>query len=366
MARWAQRAEGKRLDRVCFDDSSSAPKQVHRTNPELEDRILELRRHLRDESPLGEYGPEAIRRALMEQDGSAPSLSTIKRVFRRRGALDGKRRVRRKAPPPGWYLPEVRNRLAELDSLDVIEDLKIENGPLVDVLNLVELHGKRIRSWAVEGPFTAKNTHVALLEHWRDHGLPAYVQFDNAPIFTGGARHADTLGTVIRLCLALGVTPVFAPVREHGLQNAVESANGRYQDKVWRRFHHAGLAELRKRSRAYEAASNLKNAAAIGEAPARRPFPGGGWLSLPSKAQGRVIFIRRTNEKSEVEVLGRAYRVSQCWPHRLVRCDVDLTTDELCFFGLRRSAHEEQPLLKKVEYLVPPKCAARVNLRAPK
>jgi len=366
VARWVQRSEGKRLDRVCLDDASSAPHHVHRTSPELEDRILELRRHLREESPLGEYGPEAIRRTLMEQGGPTLSLSTLKRILRRRGALDGQGRVRRKAPPPGWHLPEVRDRLAELDSLDVIEDLKIENGPLVDVLNLVALHGKRIRSWAVEGPFTAKNTHVSLLEHWRDHGLPAYVQFDNAPIFTGGARCPDTLGTVIRLCLALGVTPVFAPVREHGLQNAVENANGRFQDKVWRRFHHASLSELRERSRAYEEAANHKNSAAIGEAPARRPFPKDRWLLLPSKAQGRVIFIRRTNEKSEAEVLGRKHRVSECWPHRLVRCEVDLTADELLFFGLRRAAYEDQPLLKKIVYSVAPKGPAKVYLRPPR
>ena len=366
VSRWVKRAGNKRLDRVCFDDVSSAPQTVKRTKPELEDRILELRRSLRDESPLGEYGPEAIHRALVEKGEPAPSPSTIKRILRRRGALDGKSRVRRKAPPPGWYLPDVRDRLVELDSLDVIEDLKIENGPLVDVLNLVALHGKRIRSWAVEGPFKSQNTHVSLLEHWREHGLPGYVQFDNATIFTGGMRHPDTLGTVVRLCLALGVTPVFAPVREHGLQNAVESANGRFQDKVWRRFHHASLSELQKRSRAYEEAYNLKNSKAIGEAPARSPFPKDSWLTLPSKAQGRVIFVRRSSEKGCVEILGRSHLVSGHWQHRLVRCELDLTLDELGFHGLRRAAHEEQPLIKKVPYSVPQKCAARVNLRVPR
>jgi hypothetical protein len=60
--------------------------------------------------------------------------STVKRMLRSLlrvsrtstpGALDGQRRVRRLPPPRGWYLPEVAQDRAELDSFDIIEGLAL-------------------------------------------------------------------------------------------------------------------------------------------------------------------------------------------------------------------------------------------------
>ena len=88
----------------------------------------------------------------------------------------------------------------------------------------------------MESAWTAKKTVQTLVAHWREHGLPAYAQFDNDTIFQGAHQYRDTFGRVTRLCLQLGVTPVFAPPRETGFQAAIESYNGRWQAKVWRRF----------------------------------------------------------------------------------------------------------------------------------
>ena len=119
-------------------------------------RFLALRRELRQDSDLGFYGAEAIRNALVERKVQPlPSLRTIGRILDRRGALDGKRRVRRKAPPLGWYLPEVAAGRQELDCVDAVEGLKIKDGPLVEVLNAVSLHGGLVSSWPQEGCVTA-------------------------------------------------------------------------------------------------------------------------------------------------------------------------------------------------------------------
>src|SRR5205085_4991562 len=118
----------------------------------------------------------------------------------------------------------------------------------VEVLNGVSLHGGLVCSRPRGGAVTAKSTMDALLEHWRRFGLPAYAQFDNDRIFAGAHARPDTLGRVVRLCLSLGVTPVFAPPRETGFQAAVENYNGRWQAKVWARFEHDALASVLSRS----------------------------------------------------------------------------------------------------------------------
>jgi putative transposase len=202
--------------------------------------VLDCRAHLKD-SVLGEFGAEAIQRELTALGESPPSLSTIGRILVRSGALDAKKRTRRPAPPQGWYLPEVSAGRAELDQFDAIVGLAIRGGSDVEVLNGVSLHGGLIASWP-QVSVTTESTMPLLIEHWREFGLPAYAQFDNDNRFRGPQQYTDAVGHVVRLCLSLGVIPVFAPPREPGLQNAIESFNARWQAKVWNRWEHASLA----------------------------------------------------------------------------------------------------------------------------
>ena len=135
-------------------------------------------------------------------------------------------------------MPEVAAAKAELDSIDIVEGLVIKDGPQVEVLNGVSLHGGLVVSWPVVSPVTAELTVQSLVTHWREVGLPGYAQFDNDMIFHGTHRYPDALGRVIRLCLSLGVVPVLVPPRETGFQAMIESYNGWWQAKVWSRFQH--------------------------------------------------------------------------------------------------------------------------------
>ena len=233
--------------------------------------MLDSRVRLKD-SVLGEIGAEAIHRDLTQRAEGPPSVSTIGRILARSGALDGKKRTRRPPPPQGWYLPDVAAGLVELDQFDAIVGLVIRGGADVEVLNGVSLHGGLIASWP-QPSVTTDSTLLRLVEHWREFGLPAYAQFDNDTRFQGAHQFKDSLGRVVRLCHSLGVVPVFAPPREPGLQNAIESFNGLWQTKVWRRWQHADLEELQARSLAYVAASHKRHARRIETAPARTPFP---------------------------------------------------------------------------------------------
>ena len=176
-------------------------------------------------------------------------------------------RTRRPPPPRGWYLPDVAGALAELDSFDIVEGLVIKDGPQVEVLNGVSLHGGLVVSWPVASPVTAAMTVQSLMEHWRQVGLPGYAQFDNDMIFHGTHRYPDALGRVIRLCLSLDVVPVFVPPRETGFQAMIESYNGWWQAKVWTRFQHANLEDLQGHSHKYVAA--LLNSGRRGSRPRR-------------------------------------------------------------------------------------------------
>jgi len=351
---WVERAKGQRLDRVDWHDRSRVPHHTRRTEVGLEDEVLHVRRQLQKDSDLGACGAVVIQQALREQGHThLPSVRTINRILRRRGALDGRIRVRRPPPPRGWYLPDLAKARAELDSFDIVEGLVIKDGPQVEILNGVSLHGGLPMSWPVVAPVTAKMVVTSMLEHWREVGLPRYAQFDNDMIFQGTHRYPDALGRVIRTCLSLDVVPVFVPPREMGFQAAMESYNGWWQARVWLRFEHATVEGLCDRSGRHVTALRQHRAARIEAAPARRPFPVGWKLDLQARPQGRLIYLRRTDGQGGVEVLGQRWQVPGTWPHRLVRVEVDLSHDRLRFYTLRRREPKNQPRVLEVPYQLP-------------
>ena len=319
----------------------------------MERKILATRRRLKTRSALGEHGAKAIHAELAAVGRrDVPSSRTIGRILFRNGLLDGRRRVRRPSPPKGWYLPDVAAAKAEIDSFDTVTDLVIRGGKDVTVLNGMSLLGGLPASWP-KSKITAKIVVQSLLEHWTEHGRPHYAKFDNDTIFQGAHQWPDSFGRVIRLCLQLGVTPVFAPPREPGFQAEIEAFNGRWQRVVWRRFKHRNLHALQTRSDAMIASIRQRSSQRIAGAPARSPLDAPFVPDFNAPLEGAVIFMRRTDARGQVECLGHNWRVDANWPHRLVRVEVDLTRGEVRFFKLRRREPSRQPLVKTIHYRVP-------------
>jgi hypothetical protein len=352
--RWVARAAGQRLDRVDWTSKpTGASRPQNRTGAEIETSILTMRSDLAKVSDLGDHGAAAIHRAMLERDGvQPPSIRTIGRILERGGVLDVFRRVRTPAPPLGWYLPEVVAKRAELDSFDTVSGLLLGGGLEIVVLNGISLHGGLVTSLP-EYAITAKLTASRLVEHWTQFGLPGYAQFDNDNIFVGSNRYPDVVGRVMRTCLLLGVIPVFAPPREPGFQAAIESLNGRWQAKVWSRFQRESIVELLDHSDRYIAAARRQSALRIERAPARSPMPSDPVLDLQAHPRGTIIFIRRTDDRGLVSVLGRRFLIDPLWPHRLVRAEVHLDAAVIRFFALRRREPNTQPLLAEHPYSLP-------------
>jgi hypothetical protein len=239
----------------------------------------------------------------------------------------------------------------ELDSFDLIVELRIKSGPLFDVFTGISHHGGLPFARPTE---QARATFVerALLDHWREVGLPQYSQFDNDTRFHGH-HSADALGRVPRRLLSLGVTPVFAPPRETGFQGAIEAFNGRWERSVWFRFHHADLASVSRRSADFIRALRERYALRIDAAPARRPVPQGPLCSLDDALTGTVVFLRRTDSAGRASLLGRTFPVRRTWCHRLVRAEVDLDHDHIRFCALRRREPSSQPILREAKYVFP-------------
>ena len=353
--RWKNHADGKRLDRVDWNNQvNESAKPANRSPESIEQCVLTLRKHLKENSPLGEHGADAILREMEQRNcPDPPSRATVNRILKRHGELDGRRRKRFKAPPTGWYLKPLTRKLAELDQFDYIEDLCIEGGQTFQVLNGISLHGGLVGSWPM-GRMTSENTVQKILEFWYEFGLPDYAQFDNSTVFQG-SRWPDSLGKVVRCCLSLGVIPVFVPPRETGFQASIESYNGRWERGVWERFRFENLKGVQNQSKVYVEATRLKNGERHETAPTRWQIPEDWRLDYTAKPQGKVIFIRRTTDEEYVEVMGHWWLVPGAGAHKLVRADVDLTKNKISFYRLRRREPSIHELIATAKYHFPNK-----------
>lgn len=352
VSHWVAKAQDKRLDRVDFSTSERTGRPHNKTADGIEELILQLRKQLK-QSDLGDRGAAAIHNELARmQMPELPSIRTIGRVLERRGALDCRRRVRHPSPPKGWYLPDVAAWQQDIDSCDAIEQLRIENGPLIDVLTATSILGNLPGAWPSESGMKAKFVVEKLISHWQDFGLPGYVQFDNGNCFQGPHHHKDVIGRVTRLALSLNVTPVFAVPGEYGFQASIENFNGRWQRRVWSRFEHQSIADVILRSDKFTAALRKRNKLAIDHAPPRSPFPSGWTLDLKQHPCGKIIYLRRCSDRGDVSFLGHTFHVAGHWTGRLVRCEVLLDEDRIDFYALRRREPTQQHLITQTFHKV--------------
>jgi transposase InsO family protein len=348
--RWVAHAKGKRLDRVDFYDKPSGSRQPPNKSPnKLEKRVLQLRKHLQEKSVLGLHGSEAIRDEMNRRgDSDIPAIRTIDNILKRNGMVDKRTRIRRPAPPPGWYLPDLMRQKVELDSFDILEGLYLHGGQEVQLLNGLSLHGNLLHSVANDTQ-TSENTVLALIEHWRQFGLPKYVQFDNDMVFQG-PRMENVVGKVIRLCLSLKVTPIFTTPYEQGFQGKIERFNGEIQAKFWQRRQFKNIKDVEKHLERYVKAHRFANQEKILLAPRRRSFPKRWKRDDTKQPSGTIIYLRRTDGSGRVRFLEREFLVSKHWVNRLVRVEVNLEEGKVQFFALRRADWKKQRLLKTRQF----------------
>ena len=141
--RWVAHAKGKQLDRVDFYNKPSGTRQPKNKSPRrLEKRILQRRKQLKDKSILGLHGAVAIREEMIKRgDTTIPATRTIDKILKRNGMVDSRTRIRRPAPPPGWYLQDLQKQKVELDTFDIVEGLYLHGGQEVQFHNGLSLHG---------------------------------------------------------------------------------------------------------------------------------------------------------------------------------------------------------------------------------
>lgn len=180
--RWVQKlvsrfhAEGDAM----FEQRSRRPRTNSRQTPAtVEDRIVELRKHL---DGLGvDAGAVTIAWHLQQENPNAtvPAVSTIWRVLKRRGFVTEQPRKR----PKSSYIrfqAEAPNETWQAD----FTHWPLADGTDVEILNFIDDHSRLALASTVHPVVTGQ----AVLDEFREtcsaHGLPASLLTDNGTVFT--------------------------------------------------------------------------------------------------------------------------------------------------------------------------------------
>jgi hypothetical protein len=91
------------------------------------------------------------------------------------------------------------------------------------------------------------------------------------------------------------------------------------------------------------------------QAPKRRAFPKHWKLDLQARPKGTIVHLCRTDDQGAIKLLGRRWVADPLWVHRLIRAEVDLQTNQIRCYRLRRRAPKDQPLVQTFEYVFPKK-----------
>ncbi|MGQ0670235.1 MAG: IS481 family transposase [Actinomycetota bacterium] len=177
------------------DRSSKPDRCPHQIRPEVEARIVALRR-----ANPG-WGPRTILSRLRRELQEPPSRSAIYRCLVRHRLIAPKPRRRLLKDYKRWE----RSRPMELWQIDVMGAVRLTDGTQLSVVTGIDDHSRFCVIAKVVHRATARPVCDALIEGLSRHGVPEQILTDNGKVFTGKLARKPANVAFDRICLNNGI-----------------------------------------------------------------------------------------------------------------------------------------------------------------
>jgi len=347
-----------------FRDKSRAPKNVHRkTDSGMEQLVITVRKSLLEGTTedtkyrcIGAVEIQFYMHELGYSEDEMPSLSTIKRIIKRNSLVvqNRKRYIRCKSKKRYTLLNPTKAN--DVHQMDFVGPRHIKGYGRISSLNLIDVVSSKahIRQYAGQ---TMDNVLEFLLGYWTENAIPNYLQMDNGASFIGDVMHSRHFSRVVRLCLHLGVEPVFIAPRKPWMNGKIEDFNGDFGEKLWEREHFKDLEHIRGEAKIFLMRHNnrqdWKYRKADLEAVPQRRVPEDFEIdanNLPI-TEGKVHFIRQVKENGTISVLNEDFDVGESLVHEYVWATIDTKREQMMIY-YREKNEEEAGLIKIYEYKV--------------
>ena len=239
-----------------------------------------------------------------------PSSRTIHRWLKRAGQIP----VRKSQKPPNPTYP-----LLPCKAVNDVQELDFK-GPfyLKDHSHkyyLLALRDKISKKTALRA-LSKKNMDAIvdfLVDSWQEIGCPKRLKMGNCLDFRGSNLYPRALSKLIRVCLDLGVQPVFVPIREPWRNGVVENLNGLLTRFLLRLQTFETEQQLHKEVQRLETAINTTHRLPALEGKTLQEFAAHARLRYPPPSydwrtrhlqlvKGKVTFIRFVRKSDRITV----------------------------------------------------------------
>jgi len=325
-------------------------KSPKRIDEIMEQMVIETRKHL-EKKLYSQIGALAISYNLKQQEIISPPISTINKILRRNDLIHR----RNKYVPKGVNYPSlVISRSNYLHQLDIVGPRYIKEDGRFYSINIIDAYDRR----SSINPDRRQNRMAiitALICSWRTLGLSCYLQMDNQLALRGSNHYPHSFGAVIRLCLHLGIQPLFIPLREPWRNGIIEHFQNVFDKVFFRSQYFKDFNGLYKKAKEFEPFHNQNHHYSTLKGLTPNQKCSGDCKLLPASFRlpnklticpGYVHLIRFIRSDRILDIFGEKYIMPQDVEYEYVRATIDTVKEKLFIY-------HDSKLVVEYPYLLP-------------
>jgi putative transposase len=317
---------------------------------EMEQAIIDTRIKL-EKQLYAQIGALNIKWHIEKQGLVSPPISTINKVLKRNNLV----LRRHKYQPKGIDYPALKvARSNFLHQFDAVGPRYLKTDGRFYSANIIDAYDRRCCINPVRRQ-TKSDILTSLLRCWQILGIPEYLQMDNKLPMRGSNRYPHSFGLVIRLCLYLGIQPIFIPIKEPWRNGIIERFQDVFDKMFFRSQYFMDFSHLVAQSKGFEVFhdNNHRYSTLDGKTPAEKRSGNMNYLSkdfkLPSSlsiSKGYVHLIRFIRSNRILDIFGEKFSMPVQLEYEYVWATIDTGQETL-------SIYHDSKLVEKLDYPLP-------------
>jgi len=323
------------------------PKKI---NKAMEQTVIDIRKQLEKE-PYAQIGALTINWHLQQQGQNALPISTINNVIKRNNLTSKRKRYQPKGK--NYPAPTV-TKSNDLHEFDTIGPRYLKTDGRFYSSNIIDAYDRRCSVNPMRRQ-TRFDIITALIRSWQILGMPVYLQMDNLLPVRGSNRYPHSFGLVIRLCLELGIQPVFIPIKEPWRNGIIERFQNVFDKMFFRVQYFKDFNHVLKQAQGFELFHNQNHCYSTleGKTPMEK-FSGKSSLlaadfRIPEKLNinpGFIHLIRFIRSNRILDVFGEKFAMPMEVEYEYVWATIDTANETL-------SVNHDSKLIEKFRYPLP-------------
>ncbi len=318
-------------------DHSSRPHQSpKRIDKIMEQTVIETRKYL-EKKQYSQIGALAINYDLNKQGIIPPPISTINKILRRNNLVH----KQTKYSPKGVNYPSLAITQSNyLHQLDVVGPRYLKEDGRFYSANIIDAYDRRNSI----NPDRRQNRMAitkALICSWQTLGIPCYLQMDNQLPMRGSNQYPHSFGIVIRLCLSLGIQPLFIPLAEPWRNGIIEHFQNVFDKMFFRTQYFKDFDHLYREAKNFEKYHNQNHHYSTLKGMTPNQKCSGNIKLLPASFRlpnklaifpGYVHLIRFIRSDRILDIFGEKYVMPGKVEHEYVWATIDTVKEKLFIY----------------------------------